>query len=269
MSDSVFECRSLSFRYPGAASPAIDGLDVQVAGGRITAIIGPNGAGKSTLVRLLAGTLDPSAGDALFMGRSVRGWKRVDLARRLAVVAQEAPMGIPLSVTEYVSLGRNPYVSAWASLSAQDDAVVGDAIARVGLAALAERGLSDLSGGELQRAKLGRALAQEPDVLILDEPTAHLDVGHALWTFETVADLVSHGLTAVCVTHDMNLASRFASELVLVSGGRVEARGDAATVLSPDRLSRAYDCEIGVEDRGGLGHVVLPLGTRVSSPIGG
>lgn len=266
MSESVFCCRDVSFTYPGAKGPAVDGLEIEIPVGRLTAIIGPNGAGKSTLVRLLAGTIEPEKGEVEFLGRSLRDWKRTDLARRLAVVSQEAPLGIPLSVTEYVSLGRNPYVSAWTSLSERDVTIVQEAIRGVGLTALAGRRLPDLSGGELQRAKLGRALAQEPDVLILDEPTAHLDIGHALWAFETVGDLVGRGITAVCVTHDINLASRFAEELILLSDGRATARGRAATVLSPEALSSVYDCEIGVEDRGSLGHVVLPVGRLVGRP---
>ena len=258
MSERVFRCRGLTFTYPGAPSPAMKGLDLDVDRGRLTAVLGPNGAGKSTLVRLLSGTIRPTGGEVQFFNRSLSDWSRTDLARRLGVVAQEAPHGIPQSVTEYVSLGRNPYVSAWSALSAEDTSVVESAIHQVGLDSLAHRRIGDLSGGEAQRAKLARALAQEPDVLILDEPTAHLDIGHAMWAFETMAELVGQGITAVCVTHDMNLASRFADDLVLLCDGTARPRGPASEVLSPEALSSAYDCELGVEDRGPLGHVVLP-----------
>jgi iron complex transport system ATP-binding protein len=267
MSDRVFECRGLTFTYPGASGPAIEGLDLDVDGGRLTAILGPNGAGKSTLVRLLSGTAEPSAGETRFLGRRLSDWPRTDLARRLAVVAQEAPHGIPQSVVEYVSLGRNPYASAWSALSSHDTAVVEAAVERVGLSAISDRRIGDLSGGEVQRAKLARALAQEPEVMILDEPTAHLDLGHALWAFETVAELVSQGITAICVTHDMNLASRFADDLVLVCDGDAGPCGSASEVLSPEALSSAYECEVDIEDRGALGHVVLPVGHAGASDV--
>ncbi|MFV1987354.1 MAG: ABC transporter ATP-binding protein [Gemmatimonadota bacterium] len=260
MSDPVFTCRDLTFTYPGASRHAIKGLDLDIDRGTMTAVLGPNGAGKSTLVRLLSGTIAPSGGEVRFLDRSLSDWPRTDLARRLAVVAQEAPHGVPQSVTEYVSLGRNPYVSAWSPLSTEDTSVVEAAIRRVGLDSLAHRRIGDLSGGETQRAKLARALAQEPDVLILDEPTAHLDIGHALWAFETVAELVRRGITAVCVTHDMNLASRFADDLILVCDGNAGPRGTPSEVLSAEALSSAYECEVAVEDRGPLGHVVLPVG---------
>ncbi|MDX1392987.1 MAG: ABC transporter ATP-binding protein [Gemmatimonadota bacterium] len=258
MSEPIFRCRGLTFAYPGASSPAIRDLDLDIGAGRMTALIGPNGAGKSTLVRLLAGTVRPDRGAVAFLGRPLADWRRTELARTLAVVAQEPPPAIPQSVTDYVSLGRNPYVSPWAALAASDERIVEQALARVGLSDLADRRLTDLSGGEIQRAKLARALAQEPEVVILDEPTAHLDIGHALWAFETVADLVDRGMTALCVTHDINLASRYATDLVLLSEGRAGAGAGPAEVLSPVALERAYGCPVEVLDRGELGIVVLP-----------
>lgn len=267
MSDRVFEARSVTYSYPGGGRPAVDGVDLVVPAGRLTALIGPNGAGKSTLVRLLAGTMEPTEGSVAFLGRPLAEWPRTDLARHLAVVAQEPPLAVPQSVEEYVSLGRNPYVSAWAALSGEDQAVVERAMRRVGMSDLSDRRLTDLSGGERQRAKLARALAQEPDVLILDEPTAHLDIGHALWAFETMAELVAAGLTAICVTHDMNLASRYADDMVLLAGGRLTNSGSPSTVLEPAALAAAYDCGVRVEDHGRAGRVVLPV-TSHSPPSG-
>ena len=268
MSDPVFVTRRASYAYPGSDAPAIDGVDLEIGHGRVTGVIGPNGAGKSTLVRLLSGTVEPTSGVVEFLGRPLASWARTDLARHLAVVGQEPPLAVPQTVEEYVSLGRNPYVSPWSALSAADLEIVSGAIATVGLAPLATRRLTDLSGGERQRAKLARALAQEPQVLILDEPTAHLDIGHALWAFETIAHLVRGGLTAICVTHDINLASRFADELLLLTGGRVGGRGNAGSVLSRETLSRAYDCDVRVEDLGSAGRVVLPVGTRLAAGAG-
>jgi len=164
------------------------------------------------------------------------------------------------TVHEYVSLGRNPYISPWASLGTHDRSVVAEAIERVGLTRLADRGLTELSGGELQRAKLARALAQEPEVLILDEPTAHLDMGHALWTFESLVELVeTRGISALCITHDVNLASRYGHDVILVSHGVAAAAGPSSDVLTPDALGVAYGCTVDVENRGALGYVVLPI----------
>ena len=263
MAEPVFAAQRVVYRYPGRRTAALDGLDLAVDEGVLTAVIGPNGAGKSTLVRLLSGILAPDAGTVRFLGRPLAAWPRAELARRLAVVAQEAPMAVPRSVREYVSLGRNPYVSPWAALGREDHARVDGALESVDLGRLGDRRLSDLSGGELQRAKLARALAQDPDVLILDEPTAHLDIGHALWAFETLAGLVEdRRLTALCITHDINLASRFGRRLALVDSGRVAAYGPPGEVLRPELLGRAYECEVLVEDRGAAGAVVLPIESR-------
>ncbi|MCG8469245.1 MAG: ABC transporter ATP-binding protein [Gemmatimonadetes bacterium] len=265
MSDAAYELTGVSFTYPGVGLPAVHDLSLRAERRAVTAIIGPNGAGKSTVVRLLGGALRPSRGSVRFLGRELAEWDRGALSRRVAVLSQEAPPGVPLSVREYVELGRSPYVGPWSSLGPRDREVVEAALARTDLVSLQERALTELSGGERQRAKLARALAQEPEVLVLDEPTAFLDLGHALWTFEALADLVrDDGVSALCVTHDVNLASRFASTLALMAEGRLIAQGAPTDVLASDALGEAYGCDIRVERRAGLGHFVLPV--RVRAP---
>lgn len=260
MSDSpVFELEGVSYAYGVDRPPVVDDITLTVRDGGLTVIMGPNGAGKSTLVRLLSGVSRPDRGRITFAGRPLAGWGRTELARRLAVVAQEAPPFVPLSTRDYVALGRNPYASAWSPLSGADHEVVENALARAGLAPLADRPLSALSGGERQRAKLARALAQEPGVLILDEPTVHLDVGHALWAFGAMRELVDEsGLTVICITHDLNLASRHADRAVLLSAGRVVHEGSPGDVLEPAALTAAFDCRLVVQDLGELGVAVLP-----------
>ncbi len=268
--EAAFETSGLRFAYPGTGGDALATADLRIQSGRWTAIVGPNGAGKSTLVRLLSGVLRPGGGTIRFRGRPLAAWDRLALARCLAVVGQEPPPAIPLSVREYVELGRNPYVRPWAPLEPTDHRVVGDALGRVELAGLAERGLDQLSGGERQRAKLARALAQEPDVLLLDEPTAHLDLGHAVWFFELLRELRDRdGVTIVSVTHDLNLASRFADGVILMSAGHVVATGEPGAVLVPDVLARTYGWPVRVEDLGELGRLVVPLArARAGSPAG-
>jgi len=257
--DPAFELRGAGVRYRSGERDVLRDVDLRVEAGGLTAILGPNGAGKTTLVRLLTGVLAPTRGEARFVGRPLASWSRAELARRLAVVTQEPPPAVPLSVREYVTLGRNPYASPWSSLGAAGRELVTRTLERTGLADLEARPVSDLSGGERQRAKLARALAQEPEVLVLDEPTAHLDIGHGLWVFDAMRELVAeHGLTVLCITHDMNLASRYAGRVVLIAGGGVVAAGPPRVVLRPDALETAYGCRVDVRDLGALGHVVLP-----------
>lgn len=255
----VFELRGVGVRYREGEPEVLRDIDLRVQGGGLTAVLGPNGAGKTTLVRVLTGVRSPTRGDARFLGLPLPEWPRAELAKRLAVVSQEPPPSVPLTVREYVTLGRNPYASPWSSVGASGRELVGRTLARTGLADLDTRPVSDLSGGERQRAKLARALAQEPEVLVLDEPTAHLDIGHGLWVFDAMRELVSdHGLTVVCITHDMNLASRYAARIVLLADGGVVATGPPRDVLQPSALEAAYGCAVDVRDLAELGHVVLP-----------
>lgn len=255
----VFELRGAGVRYGPAEPDVLRHVDLRVERGGLAAVLGPNGAGKTTLVRLLTGVLRPTRGEARFEGRPLAAWSRAELARRLAVVSQEPPPAVPLTVREYVTLGRNPYRSPWSSLGEGGRELVSRTLARTGLSELDARPVSDLSGGERQRAKLARALAQEPDVLVLDEPTAHLDIGHGLWVFDAMRELVAHhGLTVLCITHDMNLASRYADHIFLLADGAVVADGPPREVLDPAALEAAYGCSVDVRDLGDLGHVVLP-----------
>ncbi len=260
-SSPAFILRDLSYRYMGAATKALEGITLAVHAHEFTAIIGPNGAGKSTLVRVMGGILAPTHGSIECLERPLHEWDRRALARRLAVVAQEpAPTGLSLTVRDYVQLGRNPHARVWAPLSAGDGKIVDEALEQTHLKGLQDRPLTKLSGGEQQRTKLARAFAQEPDVILLDEPTVHLDLHHALWTFSFLKHLVQRsGVTIICVTHDMNLASRHADKMALVSGGGISSWGEPGEVLSSSALSEAYECNLQVEVTPGLGYYVVPI----------
>lgn len=260
MSASAYRVADVRFRYPGAATPALRDVTLEVAAGTHAAIVGPNGAGKSTLLRVLLGILCPERGSVRFGGRELGGWGRRELARRVGVVSQEAPPDLPLTVREFVEMGRYPWLRPWEGPGARDRRTVREALERTELAALAERPISALSGGELQRTRLARALAQEPGTLLLDEPTAHLDLGHGVRIFELVRSLVlEEGMTAVTVTHDLGLAGRFADRVALLSAGRIEAEGPPRAVLRADTVERAFGWPVQVVDLGPLGIQVIPL----------
>lgn len=240
--------------------PAVAEVSLECPARMHTIIVGPNGAGKSTLLRLLLGILEPEHGEALFRGRPSSSWPRRELARCVGVVTQEEPVHFPLAVWEYVEMGRHPYLRAWAGLAREDRQIVWEAIERTGLAELVWRDVSRLSAGEMQRARLARALAQSPRHLVLDEPTAHLDLGHEMEFFELVSDLVREkGLDVISITHNLNLAARYADHLVLLVGGRVEALGRPSDVLVPERLESAFGWPVRVLNLGALGRQVVPL----------
>jgi iron complex transport system ATP-binding protein len=210
------------------------------------AVVGPNGSGKTTLVRALSGLTPLAAGDIRIDGRPVAQWSRGSLARVLAVVSQREESAFPLSVEETVMLGRYARLGPLAAPSAADREAVRHALERCDVAALADRPVDALSGGEWQRVRIARALAQEPRLLVLDEPTASLDVRHEMELFELVRGLVDGGLAGLVITHHLNLASRFADRMLLLSGGRLVAEGPPVDVLRGDVLRRVFEWPVAV-----------------------
>jgi iron complex transport system ATP-binding protein len=239
-SDVLFAVRGAVFRYPGATADAVAGVDLHVQPADFVALLGPNGSGKSTLLRLLLGVLRPSAGDVVFRGRPIEDWPRDELARSIGVVAQSEEIAFPVGVREFVAMGRYPHLGPWRREGALDAAAIADAMARCEVAQLARRSMLELSGGERQRVRLARALAQQPQVLVLDEPTAALDIAHEMALFEMLDALARAGATVVVVTHNINIAARYARRLVLLDRGRIAADGAADDVLTRERLEHVY-----------------------------
>jgi iron complex transport system ATP-binding protein len=244
-SASVWSLRGIRFQWPGAVRPTLDDVTLDVPRGRMTALLGPNGAGKSTLLQILLGTLAPDAGDVHFGDRPLADWPRKELAREIAVVPQGEAEPL-FSAREIVAMGRYPYLGPWQRERPEDEAAIRRAMDRCDVSAFADRWLSTLSGGERQRVRVARALAQEPSVLALDEPTTFLDVRHEMTTFALLRDLRDAGTTVVLATHNLNLAARYADELVLMREGCIAARGTPAEVLTAERVAAVYEWPVAI-----------------------
>lgn len=250
----AFATHALAFRHSGAPRPAVDGVELVVPAGSLYAILGPNGSGKSTLLRLLLGALVPTSGAVLYDGRPVRAWGRRQLARRIGVVAQGEDAVFPLTVRELVDMGRYPHLGPWRREGAADRHAVEEAMARCDVLDLAGRPFGTLSGGERQRTRIARALAQQPATLVLDEPTASLDVRHEMAIFELLGALAERdGVTVVLVTHNLNLAARYAHRLLLLDRGRAAAEGAPGRVLRRSILESVYHWPVAVTAHPGPG----------------
>jgi len=212
---------AVSFRYPGRPENALKEVNLEVEEGTHVALVGPNGAGKSTLLRILTGILRPHSGTATVLGRPAHAWKRREMARRVAVVSQIAETEARISVRDLVSMGRHPYLSAWSPLGARDRAVVDSCLDEVDLACLADRDVGELSGGELQRARLARALAQEPRLLLLDEPHSALDESAVALVAHLVQSVTSRGGCTVVASHDRIQVDKLTDRQVMLESGSI------------------------------------------------
>jgi cobalamin transport system ATP-binding protein len=251
----VIEFRDVSVHFGSVA--ALRELSLETEAGSWLALIGPNGAGKTSALRALAG-LVPYAGEIVLDGRDAHRLGRRELARLLAFVPQKPETPPELTVAEYVLLGRTPYISYLGSEGRVDRQAAARALRRLELERFAERSLGSLSGGELQRTVLARALAQEAPILLLDEPTTALDLGRQQLVLELVDSLRSDGLTVVSTMHDLTLAGQYADRLVLLDRGRVAAEGVAADVLSAANVAAHYGARVRVVRENGS-VFVLPL----------
>jgi iron complex transport system ATP-binding protein len=217
------------------------GLDLVVERGELVALLGPNGSGKTTLLRAIAGTLLPDAGSVAVFGRELGAWSRVALARRVAVLPQSLVLPDGFRVAELVEMGRAPHATRWFGSSAEDGEAVERALGDAGALDLAERYADELSGGERQRVLVAMALAQQPELLLLDEPTLHLDVAHQASLLATVARLrARRTLTVIAVLHDLNLAAAYAPRVALLGAGRVVADGEPASILRADLVREIF-----------------------------
>jgi iron complex transport system ATP-binding protein len=248
----------------GTIPSVLDGVSLTIPTGGLVGILGPNGSGKTTLLRLLSGTLRPLTGRVWLDDRPVETLSRRDLARQIAVVPQETHLSFDYSVMEMVLMGRHPHLGLFEVEGPSDLAIARDALAATGTAHLESRQFDTLSGGEKQRVVIAAALAQAAGLLLLDEPTASLDLGYQL----EVAGLLHHlnerrGVTLVVSTHDLNLAASLCRDLILLHRGRVLAAGPTEAVLTSDHIQTLYGVEADVRVHHETGHVtVVPLRKR-------
>jgi len=261
----ILEAKDLTIRYPGASRPALDRVSCAVGAGQLLAVVGPNGSGKTTLLRGLLGLAETASGQALVQGRPIEHWRRSELARVIGVVTQREESVFPLRVEETVMLGRYARLGPLAPPGTLDRAAVEQAMSRCDVSELRTRHVDTLSGGEWQRVRVARALAQEPAALVLDEPTSALDVRHEMEVLELVRALVDGGLAGILVTHQLNLAARFADRLLLLDRGRVVAEGGPEAVLTAETVESVFGWPIAVTDWIDGSPQVVPLrsGERV------
>ncbi|HLA14581.1 MAG TPA: ABC transporter ATP-binding protein [Gemmatimonadaceae bacterium] len=236
----MIACSGVVVRYAGATTNAVDGASFEAPRGKLTALAGPNGSGKSSVVRALIRRADVVSGSVTIDGRDVRTHSLAELAVSVAVVPQREDPTFPIQVREYVALGRYPHLGLWKAPSVADHHAVDEALAQADVTALADRDTDALSGGEWQRVRIARALAQKTQALVLDEPTTFLDISHEMAIFELLHSLARSGLAVLLVSHQLNLVARFADNIVLLNGGQVAISGSATDVMRADRLEPIY-----------------------------
>nr|WP_241429982.1 ATP-binding cassette domain-containing protein [Halorubrum lipolyticum] len=223
--------------------PVVSGVDLRVERGSLVGLVGPNGAGKTTVLRAIKGTLSPDAGEVRLDGDPAESLSAREAGRRVAGVPQETSLAFDFRVRQIVEMGRTPHLGRFDGHGPDDERAVREAMDAAGVERFADRAITEVSGGERQRVLLARALAQETASLLLDEPTASLDVNHAVRTLELVRELVDGGRAALAAIHDLDMAARYCDEIVVLANGGVRAAGPPETVLTADALRDAFDAE--------------------------
>jgi iron complex transport system ATP-binding protein len=255
---AIITLSSISFSYNGAKRAVLHDLTLEIPKGVITAVLGPNGSGKTTLLRLILGVLRPRQGRIVIAGRAQASYSRRELGQLVGLVPQDEHIPFDFSILEYVLLGRAPYLGPLAMPGEMDYQAAIAALQATGLADMRDRPLPNLSGGERQLAVVARALAQQSHVLLMDEPTTHLDLRNKGNLQQIMRSLAGQGYTLVLTTHDPNVAAAVASHVVLMRSGQILDSGPSQAMLTTERLSETYGLPVQVFVIGGRRLILLP-----------
>jgi len=247
------DVRGVFFTY--GSRPALDNVTLEVRAGEVVSLVGPNGSGKTTLLKCIAQMLKPRRGTVMVQGQSLNKAGTKDIAKLLGYVPQSANNVFPCTVFDAVLIGRRPYL-AW-GVKKDDQEIASKALYLMGLQHLATRSFNEISAGEQQKVLIARALAQEPQVLLLDEPTSNLDLRHQLEVLSTLRNAAKEKeISAVIATHDLNLASRFSDQVVILKEGKVCDAGEPMAVLTANNIRSAYGVEVAISENGGRPYII-------------
>ena len=259
MNRRVIEIKDLHFGYNG--EEILKGISLDLERGEILGVIGPNGSGKSTLIKLVSGLLSPWKGDVTLMDRPLHSYSRRAIAQRIASVSQNIERDFPFTVREIVAMGRAPYLGRFSVETKGDKEIIEDALALTDIARYVNRFPYQLSGGECQRMVIARALAQEPEILLMDEPTSHLDLNHQIEINRLILKLKEEkGIGVIYVTHDLNIAAECCDRIIMLKKGEIVAQGRPFDVINAGNISHVYGCRTIVDENPGTGRPrVTPL----------
>ena len=248
--EKIIECSNIGFSYNG--TPVLNGISFSLLPGEMVGILGANGAGKSTLLKILSGLLKPDSGETLYRNKELSGLGRKEIAKRLAYIPQDPVFAFPFTVTEIVLMGRAPYIGRFEFEREQDRALAESAMETVGLMHLKNRLISQVSAGERQLASLARALVQEPEIMILDEPATYLDLRHRTEIMKILIKLKEErGISIVAATHDIFSALYYFEEIKILKDGRIYAEGKTENIVTQENLSAAYGIDVTVKKENG------------------
>ncbi len=242
----ALEVKNLSFSYN--EDKVLEDINFKVEDGEFISVIGPNGSGKSTLLKLINNLYKPKSGNVLIYDKDVSGYKAKDLAKRIAMVPQDTNIEYEFPVEDIVLMGRHPYISRFQKEDDEDYAIVNEALKLTNTSYLKGRNINRISGGERQRVLIAKAIAQNPDLILLDEPTSHLDINYQMEIFKLLKKLNENKKTTIIlVVHDINLASRYSDRVILLKGGKVLGIGKPSEVINNDNIEKAYNLKVAVE----------------------
>ena len=250
------EAQGLSFAYP-ASDLVLRGVDLVMNGGELVVLVGANGSGKSTVLSLLSGYRRPSKGDVLLDGSSVRDLSPREIARRMATLEQERQTALDFTVREVVAMGRIPHRSRFGRETVHDRKRIDEAMMLTDTADLTDRSIHTLSGGERQRVYLATALAQDPQLLLLDEPTTHFDIRYQMELMEIIVDRAASGLAVLIAVHDLNIAAAYADRIAILHRGRIAADGPPVDVLTETAIAEAFGAQAAVRHDDETGKVTV------------